>query len=427
MTSNQLLLKQLKEKTREKHDALGKLDFFTHLFNKKLTTMSYIYQLKSLAIIVSVLEHQMKTSSQKIIQSIMKDYQPRYPLIQKDLKFMNADHQPDHIVVVTKALEIANKIIERSANCPISLLGYFYAIEGSKLGGRILRKHYADCLGFTADGLMFFSDDEEKIFNEWALFGKIMSQSDLSEEEIQHIETASLEFFDDLYELYCLLSPEKTAETGYHVTSINPEAGNHPIPTNALEIIASIRAADICWQKFPYYQKRYAERGVRFARSDSAWLAALVHLPQDELDRQIKWLTGLLAARGMPSITMQFHLEILHEALTKDIPENASLYQKLYVSAKLLENDRTKRISNDTMEKMDAAFKTSLGDAYDQSFHDAGLLIISSVVDAHNGYNNAISSLKEWITDPNRFSDIWIKAVEQFFQDIENGLGIHEK
>jgi heme oxygenase len=422
MTSSPSLLKKLKDKTRKKHDELGKLDFFTHLFNRKLRIKSYIYQLKSLAIIVSVFEHQMKKSNQKIIKNIMKDYQPRYPLIQKDLKFLDADRQPDHIIVVTKALEIANKILERSANCPISLLGYFYVIEGSKLGGRILRKHYADCLDLKKEGLNFFSDDKN-ILNEWALFDKIMLQVNLADDEIENIENASLEFFNDLYELYTRLSPEKTEETAYHVTSINPEAGNHPIPTNAQEIIASIRAADKCWKKFPYYQKRYAERGIRFARSDSAWLAALVHLSQDELNHQIKWLTGLLAARGMPSITMQFHLEILHEELTKDCPENAPDYQKLYESAKMLKNDRIKRIDHDTMEKMDAAFKKSLGDAYDQSFHDAGILIISSVIDAYNGYENAISSLKDWITDPNRFSDIWIKAVGQLFQEVGTRVG----
>jgi heme oxygenase len=427
MTSNQSFLKHLKEKTREKHDAIGKLAFFNHLFNKKLTTTNFIYQLKSFAIIVSVLEHQMKTSSHRIIKNIMNNYQPRYPLIQKDLKFLDADHQPDHIVLVAKSLEIANKILERSASCPISLLGYFYVIEGSKLGGRILRKHYAKCLELSTDGLTFFSDDEEQIFNDWALFGKIMSQSNLSDEEKQDIETASIAFFDDLYELYTLLSPEKTVETGYHVTSINPEAGNHPIPTNAQEIIASIRAADICWQKFPYYQKRYAERGIRFARSDSAWLAAMVHLPQDELNHQIKWLTGLLAARGMPSITMQFHLEILHEELTKDIPNKVSDYQKLYESAKILKNERIKLINNDTMEELDIEFKSSLGYAYDKSFHDAGLLIISSVVDEFNGYKNAISSLKNWMTDPDRFSDIWIKAVEQLFQKVQGCLQAHSK
>jgi len=427
MVSSQSLLKHLKDITRKKHDELGKLDFFTHLFSKKLTIKSYIYQLKALAIVVSVLEHQMKKSKQKIIQNMMKEYQPRYPLIQKDLKYLDANLQPDHIFAVTKALEIANKILERSFNCPISLLGYFYVIEGSKLGGRILRKHYADCLNVTAEGLNFFTDNEEKIFSEWALFGKRMSQADLGEDEIKDIASASLELFDDLYELYSVLRPKKTEETGYHVTSINPEAGNHPIPTDAREIIASIRAADICWNKFPYYEKRYAERGVRFARSDSAWMAALINLPQDLLNKQIKWLTGLLAARGMPSITMQYHLEILHDALTKDIPEKASEYQKLFESAKILKRDRIKRIDNDTSEKMDAAFKKALGDAYDPSFHDAGQLIISSVVDEYNGYKNAISSVKDWMTDQDRFSDIWIKAVEQLFRDVQQILGKLEK
>ena len=41
------------------------------------------------------------------------------------------------------------------------------------------------------------------------------------------------------------------------VTSINPEAGRHAVPTDKREIRASNEADDLCWARFPYFEFRY--------------------------------------------------------------------------------------------------------------------------------------------------------------------------
>ena len=47
----------------------------------------------------------------------------------------------------------------------------------------------------------------------------------------------------------------------YHIATINFEAGDHAMPQNPLEIGLALRAAKVAWEKYPYLEHRYGERG----------------------------------------------------------------------------------------------------------------------------------------------------------------------
>jgi len=57
--------------------------------------------------------------------------------------------------------------------------------------------------------------------------------------------------------------------------TLNPEAGEHPISAHPGEQAAAEAATRLSWKEFPYYAKRYGERGWRFSLSDSGWLQTL--------------------------------------------------------------------------------------------------------------------------------------------------------
>jgi len=82
--------------------------------------------------------------------------------------------------------------------------------------------------------------------------------------------------------------------------TLNPEAGEHVISADAGEQAAAEAATRLSWREFPYYPKRYGERGWRFSLSDSGWLQTLCELSPDAARAQLLWLSNLLAARGMP-------------------------------------------------------------------------------------------------------------------------------
>lgn len=54
--------------------------------------------------------------------------------------------------------------------------------------------------------------------------------------------------------------------------TLNPEAGEHAISADPGEQAAAEAATRLSWREFPYYAKRYGERGWRFSLSDSGWL-----------------------------------------------------------------------------------------------------------------------------------------------------------
>src|SRR5664279_619298 len=151
-----------------------------------------------------------------------------------------------------------------------------------------------------------------------------MNALQLSAEERGQITQAASKFFEQLAAIFQALYPFQPESKTFLVTSINPEAGRHPVPADAREVRASLRAADICWQRFPYFEQRYGERGRRFARSDAAWQATLCQYEPAQILQQVRWLGRVLAGRGMPTLLLQDQLEILVQELSTAIPAKKS-------------------------------------------------------------------------------------------------------
>jgi len=163
-----------------------------------------------------------------------------------------------------------------------------------------------------------------------------MNTLPLGAQERECVTQAANEFFSQLDTVYQALYPFQPESKTFLVTSINPEAGRHPVPADTREVQASLLAADICWQRFPYFEHRYGERGRRFARSDAAWLATLCQYETAEIIQQVRWLGRLLACRGMPTLLLEVQLEILSEALAAAIPEKKPAYVEISRAAAAL-------------------------------------------------------------------------------------------
>src|SRR5207245_1203744 len=80
------------------------------------------------------------------------------------------------------------------------------------------------------------------------------------------------------------------------------------------------RAGAQSWERFPYYARRFGERGRTFTDRDSLWLAGLAARPEGDLPAQVEWLGGVLAARGMPRWLLECHLEVLYRELDRLAP-----------------------------------------------------------------------------------------------------------
>jgi hypothetical protein len=186
----------------------------------------------------------------------------------------------------------------------------------------------------------------------------------------------------------------------------NADAGSHPLPVDAREIAAVLRASSRCHQVQPYFLERYGERGEAFTRSDGGYLATLADHPQSHVDTQVAWLARVLASRGIPRWLMELHLDLLVEELTAAVPERAFEYFKLHCAAQVLREERLAVISQSDFDALVAEFESASG----SGIKGAGALLVAAVCDEYCGLAEAVPSLVVWLGNPTRFSPKWCVA-----------------
>lgn len=205
-------------------------------------------------------------------------------------------------------------------------------------------------------------------------------------------------------------------------TSLNPSAGHHLVTADPRELAATGRAGERSWTRWTYYGRRYGERGRQFTRSDSAWLATLVASPLAVVEQQIRWLGAVLAARGMPRLLLEEHLEALHEELLVAVPERADEYTVLHQAASALRAERTATVSDAALGTLETAFRQLVAGTGEDDLR-AGALIGAAVADEQAGVARAVESLTEWLADPARFAQDWCAAVAQTLENARGGVG----
>jgi hypothetical protein len=201
--------------------------------------------------------------------------------------------------------------------------------------------------------------------------------------------------------------------------ALNPEAGTHSVTADPRELVAIERAGERSWTAWPYYARRYGERGRRFTRSDSAWIATLPDLPAESVMAHLRWLGSLLAARGMPRLLLEEHLAILHQELLVAVPERAEAYAVLAHGAEMLRRERERHLPNSTLALLETTFKRHLLPQTPDDLR-AGMLIGAAVADEQAGVPRAVDSLLAWLADRARFPARWCRAIDLVLRQARN-------
>lgn len=201
-------------------------------------------------------------------------------------------------------------------------------------------------------------------------------------------------------------SPYTTAST------VNPEAGHHPISADPAERMAAVAATRRSWKEFPYYPQRYGERGWRFSLSDSGWIQTLCDSGEREVKSQLFWLGGLLAARGMPCYLLERHLEHLHDELVGSLPARAARYEVLRKAVDILRERRLAWISAPEFESLSADFQSKAG-ACPGAVANMGRILVAAVADDLAGVAGVLESVTHWACNPAQFDRVWTDAVRK--------------
>jgi hypothetical protein len=189
------------------------------------------------------------------------------------------------------------------------------------------------------------------------------------------------------------------------VNPFNPEAGETPAPHDPVDVAIAEQSARVLWRAFPYFAWRYGERGARFGRSDAGYLLTLADVPEAFALSQIDWLAKLLAARGMPSILLEYQLEHLARLTSRRQRPGASRLRSL--AAHL----RHGRLA--VMDIQVALECERLGGAAargQRRRHGVGRLIASAVADVSLGFGEHAQALTRWFCDTDPDDVAWARA-----------------
>lgn len=420
-TLHQLLKKQM----IGLHEKAHQIPYIINLLNNNIHLESFVGHLRALAIIYGTLERQLTTTQNVEIKRFLEGYTPKLPYILADLEYFGAKTIKDIIPMVSIALHVADKILRYIEKSPYKLLGFLYTVDGSLNGGSVFKKHLSEIFDLqNGNGISYFSVFNPEFKQYWDTFTEKLDTQIVEDQNKEDIISGACEIFDDIMSIYWRLYPLDEKNQGHHITSLNPEAGNYPIPTDPLEIQSAIMAGIKCWDEFPYYKKRYGERGKRFTVSDAVWLVNLSELSINAAIEQVNWLAKYLSIKGMPTLAIEVQLGYLVQELTKQVPENQSKYKVLLAASENLKNQRTEKVPIGIFEKSNTMFlghyrQLNVADEY---IENTGIMIASSMADNKNGIDRAGQSFKTWITNPDLFSQNWIEAIEKTYFEIENQL-----
>jgi heme oxygenase len=409
---------RLREATREAHDQLQALPWFHALERGELPIESYVGQLRGMAVLHGVLEHETPTMHDERLNAVWREDMRRFPQVQQDLAFFAARNVFDIPMAHEAASALADHILQRSIDSPISLLGYLYVLEGSIQGATVLAPLISKALDLDEyHGLSYLSWEEQVARERWRDFGVRMNAVSVANGEEEAIIAAAREAFSEIYRLFQALYPFDPGQLTRKVTSLNPEAGAHPVPDDPGEIEAALHAGQRCWLEYPYFAWRFGERGRRYTNSDGAWLVTLTTRDQAVINAQVEWLGVVLASRGIPRILLQRHLELLYEELMTRMPaQRAANYRKLLAAADHLAEQRRTVISDADLDAICNRFEQAVGPDWRARLPGIGNLLVSAVTDQRHGIMQAAPRLESWLTDPERFPPHWIAAVREGLQ-----------
>lgn len=416
----------LKKNLLEFDNKIQNMDYFSKFSSHNLPLISYVGHLRALTIIYGTLEYQIQNAENAEIKNLFVDYIPKLPLLLEDLEFFREKEIKDIMPSISFALHIADNIILNSVVNFYKLIAYFYVIEYLLYEKYMSNEDVSQTFNLKgSDGIKYLSSTEGKYSDFWKNFTEKLDSLTDDFKIREDIISAAIEIYKDLMNIfnYLFAFDEKMLEN--HITSYNPEAGNFSIPTNPLEINAAISSGVNIWYEYPYYEKRYGERGRRFTVSDSVWLVTLSELPEEFAINQVNWLAKFLAKRGMPTCTMELQMQEMYQNLSILIPEDESKYLIFKKCAMEIKIMRNKFINDSDFEKCNSIFEK-----YFLEFNiseqicvemkrNVGKLIASAIVDEKNGIQEAQNSLFNWILNKDIFPENWIHAVDKSIKEIE--------
>ena len=370
--------------------------------------LSYITQVRSLAIVVGMLEYCYQKSEHPRVQKLYQSRPNRLPMLLKDIRYFELKHPESIHGSISAALHLADEILLASQRSPISLGGYLYVLEGSMMGAKVLLPKLSESYDLSPDkGAAYFST-AETASNYWLPFTAILNEFDQSE-VIELIEAAG-SCMRGFKSIYGPLYPFEAKDLRCHVSTVNPEAGDHSFPCDPREYSCAMKSAVKAWGSWPYLASRFGERGLRFSKSDAAWLILLAHRPWTSAIMDIEWMASMLSARGIPSIILEEQLVSLYAETGMALEQQQ--YGQLLKLADHLKHLRKSVMEDSQAEAITVQYISCLSDGAISPRVHFGKVLISALADDFLGWKGGLDNILNWASSQNYCNEMTLNGIK---------------
>ena len=151
------IMDRLRSETRPNHDAAEQNGFGVLVMGEGLTMPLYVEHLVAWRRILAHLEHALRTSQDEIVAGTWHEGLAKEPVLDQDID----DLAPGGVgfsTSTTAAVKAFTDFVDELAReNPPSLLGALYVLEGSTMGGSVMRPRIAEQLDLAEDhGLRYY-------------------------------------------------------------------------------------------------------------------------------------------------------------------------------------------------------------------------------------------------------------------------------
>jgi heme oxygenase len=203
------IMQRLRAETRAQHEATEAIPFSAAILGRTLPRSAYAAQLAAYLPVHRALEAAIAGGSHPALLRVWSDDMRRTGLLEADLDELGATGE-DARVARPEAEAMAAWIHELSSADPVAVLGVLYVLEGSTLGGAILRRHLADAYGLTDAGLRYYAPYGSHPKPHWVAFGERMNAA-ICDPDADRVVAAAAETFTRIGNILAALLEPQTA------------------------------------------------------------------------------------------------------------------------------------------------------------------------------------------------------------------------
>jgi heme oxygenase len=207
------IMSRLRAETRAQHEATEAIPFSAAILAGVLPRASYAAQLAALLPVHRALESAIAGRLHPSCEAVWSDDMLRTPLLEADLDDLGATEEEARLAR-PEAIELAGWIQGLAASDPVAVLGVLYVLEGSTLGGAVLRRHLAIAYGLTDAGLRYYSPYGIHPKPHWVAFSERMDAAITDAGDADRVVAAASETFVRIGRILSALSAPRAVEAG---------------------------------------------------------------------------------------------------------------------------------------------------------------------------------------------------------------------